>query len=659
MSRSAHPVSTTFALVAAASLGTVLACSSDGGRVPFVTPPPPACTLGALACDPSGKLTRCEASASADGGVATVVYDDCAATGRICSATLRACAACEPGSGTCADDVPSLCRADGSGFDVGEACDTTAGVACRGGRCTNLCAEASRTRSNVGCEYWAVDLDNARIDAALNAAAQQFAVVVSNTESGVTALVTVEVDDAPPGAPPQLRTVGRARVLPNSLEVFRLGPREVDGSPEGEFDTGTGTALTRHAFRVRSTVPIVAYQFNPLENANVFSNDASLLLPTPALVAAGLSYVVAGWPQTIARTDDPATNFDRDLRAFLTVVGTQNGTRVKVVPATDVIPGGPVAARLAKGTPIEVTLDAFDVLNLESGGFNADFTGSTVEASGPVAVFSGSEASDAPAFNSLGERSCCADHLEEQASPLRTLGQRFVSVRSPNRTRALQAAGASVGTFVEPEFVRVVASAEGSTTVRTTLAGDDASFVLAARGESRTIRATRDFAIAASAPVVVANVQGSQEAAGVARGLPGGDPSLLFVSPFEQWRSDYVFLTPDKYSFDFIVVAAEAAAQVYLDGVKLGPESCEITPFRGLPTGTEPAPDLVSYRCQLSFPVIDPSKPAPQNLLPGRQNDGVHRLQSTRTVSLAVYGFDAFVSYAYLGGTQLKELVIQ
>ena len=75
-------------------------------------------------------------------------------------------------------------------------------------------------------------------------------------------------------------------------------------------------------------MPIVAYQFNPLENANVFSNDASLLLPTPALVASGLSYVVAGWPQTIARTDDPATNFDRDLRAFLTVVGTQNGTRV-------------------------------------------------------------------------------------------------------------------------------------------------------------------------------------------------------------------------------------------------------------------------------------------------------------------------------------------
>lgn len=643
-------------LASAATLA--VACGASSGRVPSPEPVTPACTVGALSCTPQGKLVRCEASS--DAGVAFVTADDCSARGLVCSATLRACAACEPGTGTCSEDeVPSLCRPDGTGYELGTACDTGAGLACRNGRCANLCNEAAQSRSNVGCEYWAVDLDNARIDAALNAAAQQFAVVVSNTESGITAVVTVEVDDAEPGQPPQLRTVARARVLPNSLEVFRLGPREVDGSPEGEFDTGTGTALTRHAFRVRSTVPIVAYQFNPLENANVFSNDASLLLPTPALVASGLSYVVAGWPQTIARSDDPSTNFDRDLRAFLTVVGTASRTTVRVVPTADVVAGGPLPSRVAAGTPIEVTLDPFDVLNLESGAFNADFTGSTVEASGPVAVFSGSEASDAPAFTTLGERSCCADHLEEQAAPLRTLGRRFVSARSPNRTRALQAAGATVGSFVEPEFVRVVASAAGPTTVRTTLTGEDAAFTLTKRGESRTLRVTRDFALDASEPVVVANVQGSQEAAGVARGLPGGDPSLLFVAPREQWRPDYVFLTPDKYSFDFIIVAAEAAAQVYLDGVKLGAESCEVTPFTGLPFGNEPATALVTYRCQLSFPVIDPSKPAPQNLAPGRQNDGVHRLQSTRPVSLAVYGFDAFVSYAYLGGTQLKEFNIQ
>ena len=45
--------------------------------------------------------------------------------------------------------------------------------------------------------------------------------------------------------------------------------REVDGSPPGEFNTGTHTAMTRSAYRVRSDVPVVVYQFNPLENVNV------------------------------------------------------------------------------------------------------------------------------------------------------------------------------------------------------------------------------------------------------------------------------------------------------------------------------------------------------------------------------------------------------
>ena len=645
-----------------ASFGLYFSCvfAIGCGKATSAEPPPApgqaSCVAEALACTLHGVLTRCTAS---DGGFSALPVDDCAARGLVCSSTLGACARCAPGDGICNDDEPSRCRADGSGYDVAPVCDSLAGLACRGGACMNLCADAAQTRSNVGCEYWAADLDNARIDASLNAAAQQFAIVVSNAEAGINALVTIDVDDALPGQPPMIRTVARARVLPNSLEVFRLGPREVDGSPDGEFDTGTGTALTRHAFRIRSTVPIVAYQFNPLENANVFSNDASLLLPTPALASTGLSYVVAGWPQTIAQSDNSATDFGRDLRAFLTIVGTSDRTIVRVVATADVIAGGPLAVRTPAGTPIEVTLDPFDVLNLETGGFGADFTGTTVEASGAVAVFSGNEASDAPLFSSLGERSCCADHLEEQASPLRTLGSNFVSVRSPNRTRALQSAGAIVGLFVEPEFVRVVATAQGPTTVRTTLAGEEGAFTLDKRGASRLLKVATDFAIAASSPVVIANVQASQEAAGIARGLPGGDPSLLFLSPMEQWRADYTFLTPDKYSFDFIMIAAEAAAQVYLDGVKLGPESCEMGALRGLSIAGAPAQAITTYRCQLSFPLIDPSKVAPNNLSAGRQNDGVHRLQSTLPVSLSVYGFDAFVSYSYLGGTQLREISIQ
>src|SRR5690606_1825666 len=120
-------------------------------------------------------------------------------------------------------------------------------------------------------------------------------------------------------------------------------------------------------------------------NVGVFSNDASLLKPVEAVAPTGSgmsdAYVVLGWPQTIATTGDPRTHFPSniDLRAFLTIVGTRDGTRVRVVPTARVLPGGPVP-ETQPGEPIELTLDAFDVLNLETDDFNADFTGTTIAA---------------------------------------------------------------------------------------------------------------------------------------------------------------------------------------------------------------------------------------------------------------------------------------
>ena len=107
---------------------------------------------------------------------------------------------------------------------------------------------------------------------------------------------------------------------------------------------------------------------------NVFSNDASLLKPVEALTYSpgtmGQAYVVVGWPQTIASTDDPNTNFNptdpTDLRAFLTLVGTRLDTRVRVTTRTKVIAGGPVSETPSGGV-IEAMLEPFEVLNLETG----------------------------------------------------------------------------------------------------------------------------------------------------------------------------------------------------------------------------------------------------------------------------------------------------
>ncbi len=608
---------------------------------------------------PEGKVTCLGDVVSRCTNNAWKTERDCNLEKLRCSGTPPTCLPCVPGSLDCDGQTVTQCTDDGQKRAAVKTCDNTVGQACRDGACHNLCADADQEHSNIGCEVWGADLDNAVISAADNAAAQQYAIVVSNAEPDVKTDVIVDQDDAPVGQPAQIRIMAKATILPGNLEVFRLGPREVDGSPDGSFNTGTGTALTRHAFRVRASMPIVAYQFNPLENVNVFSNDASQLLPTSALTgSSGSAYIVAGWPQTIASSSNPSQNFGIDLRAFLAIVAERPNTHVHIESSTRVISGGPFDKGLTKGQAADVVLQQFEVLNLETGDFNADFTGSRVSADQPISVFPGSEASDAPFFATLADRYCCADHLEDQLMPLRAVGKSYALARMPNRTRAVLAAGGNIGTIDEIEYFRVVATGAGPTHVTTTLPPPNDAFDLAGPGADRTLGVKQDFLLNGSQPIIVVDVQASQDAGGVPRGLPGGDPSITFVAPVEQWRTDYVMLTPDKYNFDFLVISARFGTHAFLDGVPLESGPCEVSPGDGLSAKVrgKPNPAFVAYRCQLSFPIINPSKAAPDNVKPGTQNDGVHRIQADLPIGIVAYGFDSYVSYAYAGGTQLTDI---
>ena len=626
----------------------------------------PVCTLGVTRCAPN--LERC-----VDGvqGAHWSLVDDCQSRDLICSTSLEACVVCKPNERSCSGQTIMQCDETGSEQTPESTCDPSEYQVCREGGCVNLCSLAAQRRSNVGCEYFAVDLDNAKIDDTLNAAAQQFAVVISNPETDVATEVTIEQDDSEPGAKNAPKSVVKATIPPFNLRVFRLGPREVDGSPPGEFDTGTHTALTRHAYRIRSTFPVVAYQFNPLENVNVFSNDASLLKPTEALTPVGddlePAYVVLGWPQTISNSSDPDTNFSPQnpvsLRAFLTLVGTAPNTHVRVDSTARILPGDMIPAT-PKGGALDFELGAFDVLNLETGDFNADFTGSLIQSDAALVVFSGSEASDAPFFNKLADRKCCADHLEEQLDPIRTSGKNFVASVSPSRTVALANAGAPVGEAEQEEYFRVIATTSAGARITTSLSGQFQSFELPERGSFVTIASTHHFSLKSDAPVMLSSVSPSQQDANVPSGLPGGDPSLIIIPPIEQFRNSYVFLTPDKYSFDFIRIVAPRAAVVVLDGRAVDEiDGCTARDADGITDDARrklvgPSPFLV-YECQLSFPIIDPNQVAPANLSPGTQNDGVHRVESNEKVGVLVDGFDSYVSYGYAAGTELEFIVLR
>ncbi|HMI93845.1 MAG TPA: IgGFc-binding protein, partial [Polyangiales bacterium] len=422
--------------------------------------------------------------------------EDCGKKGGICD-PQRGCIACAPGSRRCQAcavgdeecdrNVVQECNAKGTAWEDLERCDLAMGDACFDGRCQNMCAQANQDRSYVGCVFYAADLDNAAIDDQDNASAQQFAVAVANPQA-VSIDVDVEINDGEPGNTPELKVIDSVTVPPGALEVFELPRREVDGSTQDGLNDGTHTALTSRAFRVTSSHPMIAYQFNPLENSNVFSNDASLLLPTSAI---DRKYTVVSWPQTIGSSENPEQDFDptsgeEDLRAFLTIIGTKTGTAVDIELGSKVVKvvGAGLLPESGAGDMLHVELEPFDVLNLETEGFNADFTGTLVNATEPVTVFVGSEASDVPMFGTLATRQCCADHLEEQLIPDASLGSFYSIARMPPRTKALAASAGpddplNIAEVNEPEWVRVIATAEGITKITTTLPPPDDSFQLA------------------------------------------------------------------------------------------------------------------------------------------------------------------------------------
>lgn len=98
---------------------------------------------------------------------------------------------------------------------------------------------------------------------------------------------------------------------------------------------------------------------------------------------------------------------------------------------------------------------------------------------------------------------------------------------------------------------------------------------------------------------------------------------IRFVPPAEQFRTEYVFLAPDAYLFDYVNVVAPKEAQVTIDGAP-------VKTF--VPLGAE----FKVARVPIA--------------------DGVHRVSGSLPVGITVYGFDDDVSYGYLGGTNLSDL---
>ena len=470
------------------------------------------------------------------------------------------------------DDGPAVT------FDMG-------GIPDAGGQPTQAipttCDEAQDAATTVGCTFAAVDLDSHD-----NVETEQFAVVVSNPQEVSSATVTVEV-----GSPGGWVTVaGPVMVGPAELRSFELPDRHQDDS--GVYVDGS--------YRITSDVPIVAYQFNPVDGATSFLSDASMLYP---LESWDHSYTAITWR---------ATDDDDPQGTYLTIVAAVDGTVVDVTPPVATMAGSGVPAG-SPGATFQITLDEGDVAEVMTQAFGVSLTGTRIvsDEDHPIAVFTGHECAWIP----INVEAC--DHLEEQLSSSRLWGTHYIASRFPVR-----------GSPPEPTIWHITAAQDGTIIDVNAGAGvtglpPNGSLTLnAGQVAELTVTGTADdpghFELVADGPIgVFAYMVGATLVPGTAT----GDPAVVQLSAVEQHLDHYGVLVPGTWEQDFAVITRPVGSTTDIDGVAI--DDGLFSPVAG-------------SNFEVGFVPIA---------------DGTHLVDGSEPFSIVIAGYDQFDSYAYLGGT--------
>lgn len=443
------------------------------------------------------------------------------------------------------------------------------------------CDEAQDSATTVGCTFAAVDLDSHD-----DVETEQFAVVVSNPQEAATATVTVEVGSVAGW----VAVAGPVMVGPSQLHSFELPDRHQDDS--GVYADGS--------YRITSDVPIVAYQFNPVDGATSFLSDASMLYPQES------------WDHSYTAVTWRATDDDEPQGAYLSIVAAVDGTAVTVTPPVATMAGSGVPAG-SPGVPFQVNLDEGDVAEVMTKAFGVALTGTRIvsDEDHPIAVFTGHECAWIP----INTEAC--DHLEEQLSSSRLWGSHYIASRFPVR-----------GTPAEPTVWHIIAAQDGTIVDIDADAGvtglpPNGSLTLnAGQVAELTVSGTAadpgHFELQADGPIgVFAYMVGANLVAGAAI----GDPAVVQLSAVEQHLDHYGVLVPGTWEQDFAIITRPLGSTTNIDGVAV--DDALFLPVAG-------------SGFSVGFVPVD---------------DGTHLVDGSAPFSIVITGFDQFDSYAYLGGT--------
>lgn len=586
------------------------------------------------------KQIRCADDGSAE------VEDDCP-TGFVCKDALGCqYQMCEPGSPICdtTADPYAVYECDETGLghlaDPVETCDELAGEKCLGGQCMTLCEIKAFEKSYEGCDYFTANLRNliqTRTDPI-------YSLTVSNTDDTRTAVVnitisadgTTETDaglnyfciDNATDCQTMTTSLGLS-VPPKKLGIIRF--------PHDRMIPGPG--ISYNAYHLVSDMPVSVYQFNPFDNSNTnpftadglsvdagnqfggkpYANDASLLMPTSGLYT---DYIVTSYHAL----SDVAPS-------YATVIGF-NPTEIEIEVNSPVALSGDFGNgvnNIPANAWTTLKLKRFQTIQLEgptnSSDKGPDITGTRIRCKtpdsatcAPFVVFGGHVCANVPA-----ERSYC-DHLEHQMFPVQIWGKQYIIVKTMPRGDT------------DFDMVRIVASEDGTeigytpflpTALQGITTWDASQFLNAQQWTEFYIQ--QPLFITSNKPIMVAQyITGSEMISAACMSTHGeqcvGDPAMMVIPPIEQYRENYIFLTPGSYVSNFATIVKPKNIVATLNG-----------------TVVSDFIDIAGTGYQFSIAQLGSEFKR-------------HELTCPGGCGLFVYGWEQDVSYAYPGGLMLKDI---
>ena len=488
---------------------------------------------------------------------------------------------CHAGTATCNDFGTGRFACVNQVLPIEEICNNGINDNCAGptdSDCITPCDIAAANRSSVGCTFYAVDTNPIH-----SFVPGDYAVAVSNIDATTTAHVVLEQKTGNTWA---AVTNGSFTVSPLSLVTRVLPHRYVSGS----------ALYAGGAYRITSDLPVIAYQFNPMDGSSSYLSDASLLLPSSAYDG---YYIVPAWPYGPA--DGSVTS---GWPAHIQIVASAP-TTVKVTPTCETIAGTGIPS-MVPNTEYSFTMVEGDYLQLTVRDFMDSFNGTYIESDAPVAVFTSNDCANVP----TGGPYCCCEHLEEQVFGLQTWGKRYVAGRVPRRS-------------AEPALWQIMAQQDNTTVTfdfNAQLTGLPASVTLNARQMVQyqvngTATNPGDFLVTGDKPILVTQYMVASSMAGGS----DGDPSQILTVPVEQYLDHYVVLVPSTWVNDYFVLTRPTGATVQVDGAAV---------TSGWVTAGSSAYEIARVNV----------------------SDGVHVLQGTAPFGVIVLGYDSYDSYGYPGG---------